>query len=32
MTRSAANCPDNNPYGRFRLDMSKRVDLDARAA
>jgi TnpA family transposase len=21
-----------NPYGRFRLDMSKRLDLDARAA
>lgn len=32
MTRSRSNFPDNNPYGRFQLDMSTRLDLDAVAA
>lgn len=27
MTRSAENWPDNNPYGRFRLDLDTRLDL-----
>jgi hypothetical protein len=24
----SASCPDNNPYGKFRLDMDRRLDLD----
>lgn len=27
MTRSRSKCPDNNPYGKFDLDMSTRLDL-----
>jgi hypothetical protein len=29
MSRSASNCPDKLPYGRFRLDMDTRLDLSA---
>jgi hypothetical protein len=29
MSGSALNRPDNNPYGRFRLDMDTRLDLSA---
>ena len=24
----SVNCPDNNPYGKFRLDMDRHLDLD----
>ena len=29
MSRSASNCPDNNFYGRFRLDMNTRLNLSS---
>src|ERR1700756_1791564 len=28
-SKPALNCPDKNPYGRFRLDMDTRLDLAA---
>jgi len=30
MSRSASNCPDNNFYGRFRLEMDTRLDLSSK--
>jgi hypothetical protein len=32
MTRSRSKCPDKNPYGKFDLDMTTRLDLTTTAA